>query len=271
MSERYKPWPEHLVEGIADVLGETSSGLSGSEIARLLSRSKIEDVAPGDTKRHRLRQALLARQAADGASNCIIRFITEAMQPVRYRDDPGQFTFRQDALNEVLVFLGLRVNDEGKVSRGAKAETLSDAARHANSLRSELRRRGVHPEVLRYCSQEVLERNPFHAALEAAKSVPDRLRAMTTASCDGAHLIDFTLSLGQSGTPRVAINDLHTETERDEQRGFANLCKGFLGMFRNPVAHDPRITRTVGDDELLELLMVVSMVHRRLDKAVVQP
>jgi hypothetical protein len=37
-------------------------------------------------------------------------------------------------------------------------------------------------------------------------------------------------------------------------------------MFRNPTAHDPRITRIVTDDELLELLTTLSMV--RLNSAV---
>lgn len=40
-------------------------------------------------------------------------------------------------------------------------------------------------------------------------------------------------------------------------------------MFRNPVAHDPRISRTVTDDELLETLTVVSLLRRRLDSATV--
>jgi len=180
--------------------------------------------------------------------------VTEAMQPVRYREGPALFSARQDALNEVLVLLGLRVNEEGKIARGARADNLAEAAKHANSLRAELRRRGVHAEVLRYCSQEVLERNPFHAALEATKSVPDRLRSISGENGDGARLVDATLALGQAGTPRVAINALSTNSERDEQSGFATLCKGLLSMLRNPIAHDPRLSRSVADDDLLELL-----------------
>jgi len=267
----HDPWPEHVVEGVADVLGQTDGGLTGSEIATLLERCRIPDLAPGATKRHRLRYALIDRQSRDQAANCIIKFVTEAMQPVRYRSNPALFSARQAALDEVLVFLGFRVNDEGKLQRGARADTLSEAARHANSLRAELRRRGVHPDVLRYCSQEVLERNPFHASLEATKSVPDRIRTMTGLTGDGAALIDAALSLGQHNSPRISINGLATVTEQDEQKGFANLCKGLLGMFRNPTAHDPRISRIVSDDELLELLTMVSMVHRRLDAATVRP
>jgi hypothetical protein len=57
----------------------------------------------------------------------------------------------------------------------------------------------------------------------------------------------------------------------DEQTSFVNLIKGHSGMFRNPVAHDPRLNRTVIDEELLELLTTLSMVHRRLDNAQLQP
>lgn len=156
---KYAPWPPNVVEGVADVLGEMTSGLSGTTIGELLRRIGIEDPYPGITKRHRLREALLARQHKDQASNCIIRFIVESMDPVRYRDNPALFRARQDELNDVLVHAGLRINEKGEVCRGPQAETLSEAARHANSLRSELRRRGAHSEVLRYCSVELLQKN----------------------------------------------------------------------------------------------------------------
>jgi uncharacterized protein (TIGR02391 family) len=94
---------------------------------------------------------------------------------------------------------------------------------------------------------------------------------MTSLQGDGAGIVDAALALGQSGVPKLAINSLRTESERDEQKGFANLCKGILGMYRNPTAHDPRINRAVTDAELLELLTLISMVHRRLDTAAIVP
>ena len=269
--ERHPPWPPSIIEGVSDVLGETTSGLSGTEIGTLLAICRINDDLPGATKRHRLRVALHNRQVQDRASNCVIRFIAEAMNPVRYRGKPALFTQRQDDLNEVLVHVGVRINDAGKVARGARADTLSEAAKHAGTLRTELRRRGAHTEVLRFCTIEVLQRDWFHASLEATKSVPDRLRAMTGSTDDGAKLFDAVLGLGAVNMPIVRINSLSTSSELDEQKGFLNLCKGMSGMFRNPVAHDPRISRAVCDDELLELLMVVSMIHRRLDVATVRP
>lgn len=40
---KYEPWPENVIPGITDVLGDTSSGLTGSEIGMLLDRCRIED------------------------------------------------------------------------------------------------------------------------------------------------------------------------------------------------------------------------------------
>jgi uncharacterized protein (TIGR02391 family) len=69
----------------------------------------------------------------------------------------------------------------------------------------------------------------------------------------------------------VAINANATGPELDEQKGLANLVKGLFSMYRNPAAHEPRLHRTVTDEELLELLTTLSMVHRRLDGAHVTP
>ncbi|MBJ6636713.1 hypothetical protein H4N47_34255 [Streptomyces sp. I5] len=44
-----------------------------------------------------------------------------------------------------------------------------------------------------------------------------------------------------------------------------------ISRIRNPAAHEPRLHRTVTDEELLELLTTLSMVHRRLDSAHVTP
>lgn len=267
MSERQPPWSYGTLSSVAAVLAETENGLTGREIGDLLARLNMSDPLPGATKRERLAEAFVARQNKDQNSSRIVTFIVAAMEPVRYRDRPELFTLRQDRLNEHLAFVGLRVNDAGKVARGAQAQTLDQATRVATSIRDELQRRKAHPEVFRYCSVEILKKVHFHACLEATKSIFDRLRSATGAPGDGAALVDTTLSLGKGGTPILAINALRTQTDRDEQTGLANLIKGLGGLYRNPTAHDPRLNRPVSAEELLEVLTMVSMVHRRLDDA----
>jgi uncharacterized protein (TIGR02391 family) len=90
--------------------------------------------------------------------------------------------------------------------------------------------------VLRFCREELVSDNYFHAILEAAKSVADKLRDRTGFTDDGVALVDRALT-GEA--PILAINALETESEKSEQRGFANLIKGAFGMFRNTTAHVP--------------------------------
>lgn len=263
-----RPWTVATYQEIAEVLAATDTGLTGREIGNLLARLKMTDPQPTATKRDRLTAAFVDRHNKDGGDpKRIITFIVRAMEPVKYRERPEPFTLRQDRLNERLAFVGLRVRDDGQVARGAQVTNLDEAARVATSIRDELRRRKAHPEVLRYCSVEVLKKAHFHACLEATKSILDRLRTLAGQAGDGSALVDAALALGQTGVPRVAINSLATQTERDEQSGLANLVKGMVGLYRNPTAHDPRLNRSINDDELLEVLNLVSMVHRRLDDA----
>ena len=267
---RLPPFTSDVLRGIADVLGATSGGLKGKEIAHILAQVRVPDTDPTMTKRHRLFNALAARQNRDEAGNCVVAFMKEAMAPVRYRNDHAEFARLQGELNEVLIYAGLRIADSGGVARakGGAATTLGQAAERAGAIRAELRRRDTHPELLRYCTTELLQRNNFHALLEAAKSIPDRIRNLTGLTLDGAPLVAATLTYKNG--PVLAINAGRTSTDRSEQSGFANLVTGLLGLYRNPTAHDPKLRRTVTDDDLLEALTTMSMVHRRLDRATVR-
>ena len=264
------PFDEPVLRGIAEVLGATEGGLTGAEIAYTLDQVRAPDVSPTITKRHRLFNALANRQNRDGAGNCVVAFMTVAMAPVRYRDNPAAFSRRRDDLNLVLIHAGYCITDEGKVGRAksGKATTLDQAAERAGTIRTELTRRGTHPDLLRYCTVELLQKNNFHALLEAAKSIPDRIRRETGQSGDGSELVKATLT--NASGPLLAINAGKTATDRGEQSGFANLVAGLLGLYRNPTAHDPKIHRAVSDEELIEALTAMSMVHRRLDGATVK-
>jgi hypothetical protein len=56
---------EANLQAISDIIGDTSSGLTGSEIGRYLRECGIPDPMPQMTKRHRLYAALSAKQDAD--------------------------------------------------------------------------------------------------------------------------------------------------------------------------------------------------------------
>ena len=58
-----------------------------------------------------------------------------------------------------------------------------------------------------------------------------------------------------------------TETEKSEQKGFANLVKGMFGTFRNVTGHAPKTTWPISEQDALDLLPLVSYIHRRIDAA----
>ena len=250
---------------IADALGDTSDGLTGSEIAHLLAVCEIADTDPELTKRHRLYNAFVNDQNIRQHRRQILGFIRHAMKPERFARELGRFEPMRAMLNRALAFAGLGVDETGELGTVEQAKTLPDAERRAQELRADLTVRGVHPDVLRFCRSELLADNYFHAVLEAVKSVANKLRDRTGLTDDGSALIDRALS---GSPPMLAINSLNSESERSEQRGFANLVRGTFGMFRNTTAHEARIHWTIAKNGAEDLLSLVSLIHRRLDSAV---
>jgi uncharacterized protein (TIGR02391 family) len=119
-----------------------------------------------------------------------------------------------------------------------------------------------------FCRAELLNDNYFHAVLEAVKSVGDKLRSKTGLLDDGAALVNRALG---GDLPMLAINPRSTKSEQDEQRGFATLINGVFGMFRYPTAHEAKIKWTMRQEDAEDLLSLVSLIHRRLDTAIMPP
>ncbi len=115
------------------------------------------------------------------------------------------------------------VGEDGKVRWVQRVTGLDDVLRRASRLHAALVSRGVHADVLEFCKVELLQENYFHAVFEAMKSIAAKIRRTSGLTTDGAELVNQAFALGKDCTPILAINSLKTETDRSEQRGFANL------------------------------------------------
>jgi uncharacterized protein (TIGR02391 family) len=92
---------------------------------------------------------------------------------------------------------------------------------------------------------------------------------MTGVHADGGQLIDQVLEAGSTGgLPLVAFNSLATNTDRSEHRGLTFMIRGVFSAFRNPTAHEPKILRPVSEQDATDLLTTISLLHRKLDTAV---
>jgi uncharacterized protein (TIGR02391 family) len=165
-----------------------------------------------------------------------------------------------------LAFCGLHLGEDGQVRRAAAASTIDQALERAGRLHAALVQRSVHPDVLTFCKAELLQENYFHAVFEAMKSVTAKIRTLSGLTGDGCDLVHD--AFGQKhGAPLLAINPLRTETQRGEQGGFLNLLKGLYGTIRNPLAHDPKVEWAMAEQDALDILTMISLVHRKLDQA----
>jgi uncharacterized protein (TIGR02391 family) len=85
-------------------------------------------------------------------------------------------------------------------------------------------------------------------------------------SGDGCDLVHD--AFGQRfSDPLLAINPFQTETHKGEQYGFMNLLKGLYGTIRNPLAHTPKTEWDMTEQDALDILTMISLVHRKLDQA----
>lgn len=266
MALKQPPWDSASIWAVCEVLAQTDyPGLTWTTIERLLPEAGVREITQESSKLKKLHATLVNTQYNQQAGNCIIAFINAAMKPARYVNSPGQFEMLRDGLNEAMAFKGFKVLEDGRVAKGAVAKTLSQAAELAGRLQAELERRRVHPEVIRYCSEELVRKSLFHAMFEACKGLAQRIRDMTGLTSDGAALIDAAFSTA-SGNPILRINLFSTEMEKSDHKGLGNLIRGVFGTFRNDSAHMPRLTRTVNEDDALDLFSILSYIHRRLDQ-----
>lgn len=247
-----------------------ADSLTGSEITPLLAKVNAPDPGAGITKWRRIHQALGECQQKHSVGNHVVQFVLAAMAPVRYVGQLHAFEDQRARLNTTLAFAGYTLGNDGQLRHAEGVTNLAAAEERSGRLRAELSRRRVHADVLKACRTELLQENYFHAVLEVTKSVADKIRTRTGLATDGHRLVDD--AFGQSsGPPCLAFNSLRTDTERSEHLGLMNLMKGAFSAFRNPTAHEPKTRWVVSEEDALDLLSLVSLLHRRLDNAILVP
>lgn len=255
------------LEPICDILGDTNTGLTGYQISKYLSECDIYDPQLNSTKRKKLYDALELKQNNDRCSNNIISFIQHVMKPSRYFNNQEWFQEIRKQLNFVLSFEGLELEETGLIRQIIATKTLSEAEERAHQLRKTLIDRKIHNDVLLFCKAELLVDNYFHAVFEATKSIAEKIRIKTGLTNDGSDLVVQAFSF-KDKVPYLALNSLQTESEKSEQRGFSNLLIGVFGTFRNTTAHAPKITWRIDEQDALDILSTISLIHRKLDKTI---
>ncbi|WP_458115677.1 TIGR02391 family protein [Arthrobacter sp. D2-10] len=261
---KHPPFPAGTLEHVCKLIAEL---YSGSELTRIMAEIPLRsDPGEGNTKWRRLAHSVSSNQTRTQNGNALIALITTSMRPERILDRADAAQQTRDQLNQALSLVALKVRDDGRVAHTARAKTVDEAEARTEHLRVMLQRRGAHPEVLAYCRPELMRSDYYEAVFEAIKGLGSRLRQMTGVDGDGYGLVEAAMA---GSTPRLRLNSLRTRTQRDEQLGVANLAKGLFSAFRNPAAHEPRIEWSLSEQDALDVLGTLSVIHRRLDAATI--
>jgi uncharacterized protein (TIGR02391 family) len=250
------------IEAVAKIVGEL---YSGSELTRILASVNLPDpLSEGMTKWKRLAASMQEKQLEQRDGRPILALVIAAMAPDRTLDRRAAAGVARDELTQILSLSGYAVRDDGRIGRATRTTTASEAAARSERLHKLLTARGAHAEVVQHCRPELLRKDCYEAVFEAVKGLGARLRKKSGLDEDGRALVQAAMRGKQ---PRVLLTDCSTLTERNEQEGVALLAEGVFAAFRNPAAHEPRLVWEVSEQDALDVLGTLSMIHRRLDSA----
>lgn len=257
-----------ILENISNLLGDTNSGLTGTQIHKLLVQANIDDICVGKnglnlSKRERLYSSLKKSQTDYKCGNNVLGFIKIVMTPSRFVGKLEMFENWLEEINKQLAFAGYEIKESGEIVTVQKTSTLYDVEVKAKNLKEKLEHSNAHREIFKYCKAELLHDNYFHAVFEANKGLFDRIRDLSGLQKDGTNLIEEVFSKN----PILIINGFKSQSEINEHNGFCNLLNGLCGMFRNTTSHEPKINWPIEEQDAIEILGIISYCHRRIDNA----
>lgn len=121
---------------------------------------------------------------------------------------------------------------------------------------------GLHPKIRQHCLSRYKSKNYSDTILTAYKVVFNEIKDITTIkNLDGKPLAEKSFALDN---PIIKLNDLVTESEKDEQKGFMLLLAGAALGIRNPKAHD--LIDQEDEYRTLEYLSFASLLLTRIDE-----
>jgi uncharacterized protein (TIGR02391 family) len=120
----------------------------------------------------------------------------------------------------------------------------------------------LHPNIQEAARPLFSVGNRAAAVFEAFKAIELRVRDLSMSTRSGVKLMGDAFD---KDPPELALNDLVTQSEIDEQKGFAFIFKGAMLGVRDPKAHAP--FEELEERRALDYLAFASLLMRRLDDA----
>ncbi|MDR1839413.1 MAG: TIGR02391 family protein [Treponema sp.] len=267
---------QEQLQAICNILADTNTGLTKTELTTVLRQVEIETVddgyknngffyTTGQNKRTWLYNCFVKEINKSHNFTKIYVFIESALNPARYTSNNKRAMFIDllENVNKVLMLVGLEIQPSGKLQKVVKATTLDEVDRRVKSLKDHLYKRSIHVEVTKYCSSDYLRKDYYDTVFEAAKGVAQRVRDISGLDLDGSKLFQMAFS---TKDPYIFLNGLQTDTEISEHNGLKELLEAIFHLIRNPAAHTPKINWQTDETKALDVLSLISFAHKYLDE-----
>lgn len=263
---------QQVVEKISRILAEQ---LTGSKITDMFSNLRMKDFdeeriiqipqMSHTTKWQRLNEtAIYEMNHAGGSPRPFFRIIQYVIQPANFVSRPKDWNLIRQSINSILIFYGFELGDDGVILQVEAVSTMSEALARLQTFSNLLTPLELHPQVMVYCTEELLHEDYFHAVFEASKGLLDRLRKMSGLTLDGTGLLTKIFNLKQ---PVLFIrgNRLETQDEKDQYFAVASLLKTIVYMYRNPKAHQLKLYDETKLSDAVTAFVMMSEAHKLID------
>lgn len=124
--------------------------------------------------------------------------------------------------------------------------------------------RDFHPALVAASRKLFADGHYSEAIFGGCKRLAEEVRQKSGLVTDGSALMATAFS---ANTPLLKLNNMSTQTERDEQQGYMHLAMGAMQAVRNPGAH--AAAAGIDRKEALEVLSMISLLLRKVDAATV--
>jgi uncharacterized protein (TIGR02391 family) len=118
-----------------------------------------------------------------------------------------------------------------------------------------------HPKIVKASKKLFKDGHYSDAIFRAFTEVNNSVKAKTRSELDGKALMAQAFRIEN---PLIKLNELETQSERDEQEGFMFLFMGAMVGIRNPKAHDNIIQ--IDPLRTLEYLALASLLMKRVEE-----
>jgi len=256
---------------LCDVLGGDNA-LLDTELHQLMIDAQVSDITPGINRRQRLYNALWAQQEQDKSSDNVFKFLNTATQHMKSSRSQPYFEKFRGELNSALAFWGFTVDETANITAvdiTKMTQAAMDITERVKTFRYIMTRRNLHPDILPACDREFLmEENYYPVVRKGVRIMADKLTAKAGLPSVGPEIADQAFSMVWQGWPILALNDLKSPQEVNQQYAIMQCMRGILLMFYDERTRQERTSWPMTQQEALEVLGLVSFCCAKIDAAV---